>query len=216
MVNNVETLAYLPHSRNGPEWFARTGPESSPGYKSCRSRSRAQAGELRMPLGVTIRQLIEIARADRARAARSSACSRAAVRRRACSRSTSTSYDFDTIAKAGSMIGSGAMVVFDDTTDFVKASHALIRFLRARIVRPMHALPRRRQLARDNAGPPDRRARPRFGHRRDEVGLSEITGFNLCPLGDSIEPFFGSVLNRFEDQFRAYVRNARPLGERVA
>ena len=34
----------------------------------------------------------------------------------------------------------------------------------------------------------------------------QITGINLCPLGDSIEPFLGSVITRFEDQFRAYVK----------
>jgi NADH:ubiquinone oxidoreductase subunit F (NADH-binding) len=30
-----------------------------------------------------------------------------------------------------------------------------------------------------------------------------ITGLNLCALGDSIEPFLLSVLNRFPDQFEA-------------
>ena len=32
------------------------------------------------------------------------------------------------MAKAGSMLGSGAFVVFDDTTDFVKAAHNFVRF----------------------------------------------------------------------------------------
>jgi hypothetical protein len=33
-----------------------------------------------------------------------------------------------------------------------------------------------------------------------------LTGINLCPLGDSIEPFLASVVKRFEAQFRACVR----------
>jgi len=33
----------------------------------------------------------------------------------------------------------------------------------------------------------------------------EITGINLCPLGDSIEPFLASVLKRFPEQFEARV-----------
>ena len=37
-------------------------------------------------------------------------------------------YDYESMAKAGSMLGSGAFVVFDDTTDFVKAAHNLVRF----------------------------------------------------------------------------------------
>jgi NADH-quinone oxidoreductase subunit F len=44
----------------------------------------------------------------------------------------------------------------------------------------------------------------------------EITGLNLCALGDSIEPFLGSVLKRFENQFRAYVKRAEPLPERIS
>ena len=55
-------------------------------------------------------------------------------------------YDYESMAKAGSMLGSGAFVVFDDTTDFVSGAYNLGAFLRARIVRPMHAVPRGRQL----------------------------------------------------------------------
>ena len=33
----------------------------------------------------------------------------------------------------------------------------------------------------------------------------QMTGLNLCPLGDSIEPFLASVVKRFESQFRAYI-----------
>jgi NADH:ubiquinone oxidoreductase subunit F (NADH-binding) len=34
----------------------------------------------------------------------------------------------------------------------------------------------------------------------------QLTGINLCPLGDSIEPFLASVVKRFPEQFRAYVK----------
>ena len=33
----------------------------------------------------------------------------------------------------------------------------------------------------------------------------QLTGLNLCALGDSIEPFLASVITRYEHQFRAYV-----------
>ena len=36
----------------------------------------------------------------------------------------------------------------------------------------------------------------------------QLTGLNLCALGDSIEPFLASVITRYEDQFRAYVPRA--------
>ena len=42
VVNNVETLAYLPHIlKNGPEWFAKAGPERSPGFKIVSEIGRA-------------------------------------------------------------------------------------------------------------------------------------------------------------------------------
>jgi NADH-quinone oxidoreductase subunit F len=109
------------------------------------------------------------------------------------------------------MLGSGAMVVFDDTTDFVKASYALIRF-----------------YAHESCGQctPCREGGSWIQKTLERIldgrGLDsdidilksachQITGLNLCALGDSIEPFFGSVLNRFEDQFRAYVRNSQQV-----
>jgi NADH:ubiquinone oxidoreductase subunit F (NADH-binding) len=39
------------------------------------------------------------------------------------------------------------------------------------------------------------------------VALShQMTGLNLCPLGDSIEPFLASVVKRFKSQFYAYIK----------
>jgi NADH:ubiquinone oxidoreductase subunit F (NADH-binding) len=39
----------------------------------------------------------------------------------------------------------------------------------------------------------------------------QMTGLNLCPLGDSIEPFLASVVKRFPEQFRAYVKRPEPV-----
>jgi NADH:ubiquinone oxidoreductase subunit F (NADH-binding) len=37
----------------------------------------------------------------------------------------------------------------------------------------------------------------------------QMTGLNLCALGDSLEPFLASVVKRFESQFRAYIPAAQ-------
>jgi hypothetical protein len=47
--------------------------------------------------------------------------------------------DYDSIAKAGSMLGSGAVIVMDDTRCMVEVIAALVLFLLARILRPVHA-----------------------------------------------------------------------------
>jgi NADH-quinone oxidoreductase subunit F len=209
VVNNVETLAFLPHIlRRGPEWFASVGPERSPGYKIVSISGHVRKpGNYEVPMGTTIRSLIWDYAGGLREGRRfmgvqpgggSSAC--------LFEEHLDLSYDFDTIAKAGSMLGSGAMVVFDDTTDFVKAAHSLVRF-----------------FAHESCGQctPCREG----GHwlevtlRRilDGRGLAsdiemlravpkQMTGINLCALGDSVEPFLASVVNRFADQFWAYIK----------
>jgi len=109
------------------------------------------------------------------------------------------------MAKAGSMLGSGAFLVFDDTTDFVQAAYNLVRF-----------------FAHESCGQctPCREGGhwmetvlERFMHNRglrSDLDMlkrvsSTITGTNLCALGDSIEPFLKSVLDRFPEQFEARI-----------
>lgn len=47
--------------------------------------------------------------------------------------------DYDSIAKAGSYLGSGAVIVMDDSTDMVKALQRISRFI-FRVLRSMYAL----------------------------------------------------------------------------
>ncbi len=55
--------------------------------------------------------------------------------------------DYDSIAKAGSMLGSGAVIVMDETRCMVQVAAAPVVFLFRRILRPVHAVPRRHGLA---------------------------------------------------------------------
>jgi len=115
-------------------------------------------------------------------------------------------YDFDTMAQNGTMLGSGAVVFFDDTTNFVEAALALVRFYAHESCG--QCTPCREgghwlevTLERILAG----------GGLDSDIDLllavsKQLTGINLCPLGDSIEPFLASVVRRFEAQFREYVR----------
>ena len=114
-------------------------------------------------------------------------------------------YDYESLAKAGSMLGSGAMVVFDDTTDFVNASYNLSRFF-------SHESCGQCTPCREG-GNWMTRVLARLVDHRGVAGdfemllrvSSGITGLNLCPLGDSIEPFLKSVMVRFPDQFTSRI-----------
>jgi len=214
VVNNVETLAYLPYiMRNGAEWFAKAGPERSPGFKIVSVSGHVKKpGNYEVEMGTTIRQLIDEC-AGGLRDGRTFMGVQPGGGSSAClfEEHLDVPYDFDSISKAGSMLGSGAMVVFDDTTDFVKASHALVRFYAHESCG--QCTPCReggewleKTLARLIAG----------GGVESDIAViksaaHQITGINLCALGDSIEPFLGSVIDRFEDQFRAYITTSKKV-----
>jgi NADH-quinone oxidoreductase subunit F len=210
VVNNTETVATLPHLlKNGDAWFTAMGTEKSPGPKIVSVSGHVRKpGNYEVPLGTTLRQLLELAGGPRA--GRRIVAIQPGGGSSAClfDEHLDLPYDFDTMAQNGTMLGSGAIVFFDDTTDFVKAAHALVRF-----------------YAHESCG----QCTPcREGGHWLELTLErllegggiesdidmlvavshQLTGINLCPLGDSIEPFLASVIKRFEAQFRGYVRKA--------
>ena len=208
VVNNVETLASLPHiMEHGPEWFAKVGPERSPGYKIVSISGHVKRpGNYEVALGTTMRTLIDEC-AGGLRDGRKFMAVQPGGASSAClfEEHLDLAYDFDTIGKAGSMIGSGAMVVFDDTTDFVKAARTTVRFFAHESCG--QCTPCReggnwisRTLTRIIEG----RGVPSDIEVLKSAGR-QMTGLNLCALGDSVEPFLASVINRFEDQFRAYI-----------
>jgi NADH-quinone oxidoreductase subunit F len=207
VVNNVETLAYLvPILEKGAEWFSAVGTERSKGYKIVSVSGHVQKpGNYEVALGTTVREIIDLA--GGLRAGRTFMAVQPGGGSSACifEEHLDLPYDYENMTKAGSMLGSGAFVVFDDTTDFVKAAYNLIRF-----------------FAHESCGQctPCRegghwleRVLERLVHGRGIEGDYDmllrvsrtITGLNLCALGDSIEPFLKSVMNRFPDQFKARI-----------
>ena len=209
VVNNVETLAYLPYiMRNGAEWFAKAGPERSPGFKVVSISGHVRKpGNYEVALGTTIRQLIYDC-AGGLRPGRTFMGVQPGGGSSAClfEEHLDVSYDFDSVVGAGSMLGSGAMVVFDDTTDFVKASYALIRFF-------SHESCGQCTPCREGAHWLQRTLERILEGRGVDSDIDviksaahQLTGLNLCALGDSIEPFLASVITRYEDQFRAYIK----------
>ncbi len=207
VVNNVETLMYLvPILERGPEWFASVGTERSKGYKVVSISGHVQKpGNYEVPLGTPVRELIEIA--GGLRPGRKLMAIQPGGGSSACifEEQIDLPYDYESLQKAGTMLGSGAIVVMDDTTDIVRAAFNLVRFFAHEscgqctpcregghwLERVLHRFLENRGLKSDI----DMLAR--VSH--------EITGINLCPLGDSIEPFLASVLKRFPEQFEARV-----------
>jgi NADH-quinone oxidoreductase subunit F len=211
VVNNVETIAFVPHIvTRGAKWFASIGPERSPGPKIVSISGHVQRpGNYEVPLGISVRELIEecaggLFPGRRIKAIQPGGGSSAAI----FEEDLDTGYDYESLAAKRTMLGSGAVVVMDDTACMVRSSLTLVRFFEHESCG--QCTPCReggqwvhRMVARLEAGE---------GYESDLRILSTIqntiTGTNLCPLGDSIMPFLSSVLGRFPEEFAAHVKQA--------
>ena len=135
LVNNVETLASVPFILEmGAEAYAAIGTERSKGTRVFSlSGNVRRPGNYELPLTSTLRDLIEGHGGGAPRAARSRRSSPAAP-------STpillpdqlDTGIDYESIAAAGSMAGSGAIVVIDDRTCMVQLALRVAEFYRTR------------------------------------------------------------------------------------
>jgi NADH-quinone oxidoreductase subunit F len=210
VVNNVETLAYLvPILERGAEWFASVGTERSKGYKIVSVSGHVRnPGNYEVALGTTVREIIDLA--GGLRPGRAFMAVQPGGGSAACifDEHLDWPYDYESMTKAGSMLGSGGFVVFDDTTDFVKAAYNLVRFF-------AHESCGQCTPCREGSSWMER-VLERLVHRRGVPGdyemllrvSSSITGLNLCALGDSIEPFLKSVMLRFPEQFKSRIVDA--------
>jgi NADH-quinone oxidoreductase subunit F len=123
LVQNVETLANIPHIvKRGAPWFAGIGTEQSKGPKIfCVSGHVNRPGNYELPLGVPLREIIYehaggIPFGRRVKAVIPGGASTPLL--------TGDQLDvpmaFETLAAAGSALGTGAVVVMDENTDMVE------------------------------------------------------------------------------------------------
>jgi NADH-quinone oxidoreductase subunit F len=127
----VETLSCIPAIvEKGPDWFARIGSEKSPGPKIfCVSGHVKNPGLYELPLGTPLKEIIYThcggIRDDKKLKAVIPGGVSAPMLSEA---DLDTPMDFDCLAAKGSMLGSGAVVVMDETTCIVKAAYIIMRF----------------------------------------------------------------------------------------
>ena len=132
LINNVETLSNLPHIvNNGADWFKGFGTEQSPGTKvvsvsGCVQRPGNYEVELGHPVARDhLRPRRRPARGPRA----SRPGSRAAPRRPVLTEAElDLPYSFEAMAEAGSMLGSGSIIVADDTVSIPELALRTARF----------------------------------------------------------------------------------------
>jgi NADH-quinone oxidoreductase subunit F len=131
VINNVETLCCVPHIvERGADWFKSIGTdERNTGPKLYAVSGHVERpGTYELPIGVTFDELLQTAggmyRGRELKAfipGGASAAMLPAAQRH-------LRLDFDTLAKAGSMLGSAAVVVLDETACVVRAAERLVEF----------------------------------------------------------------------------------------
>jgi NADH-quinone oxidoreductase subunit F len=131
IVNNVETIANVPHIvKNGADWYRSLSTSNDSGTKLYGVSGRVRKpGIWELPMGVTIRELIE----DHGGGMRDGYQFRGVIPGGASTDFLIKDHldvrmDFDSVMKAGSRLGTGTMIVLDDKTCTVGFVHNLITF----------------------------------------------------------------------------------------
>ncbi len=122
-------------------------------------------------------------------------------------------YDFDSMAKAGSMLGSGAVIVVDDSTPIVDLALKVAKFYRHESCGK--CTPCRegtnwtvKMLERIDSG----EATPMDLDIMASV-QDHIIGNCLCVLGDAMAMPIGSMIAKFREEFEAHIEAARARSE---
>jgi NADH-quinone oxidoreductase subunit F len=211
-INNTESLASIPSIiRNGGEWFAALGVPKSGGEKLFSVSGHVNSpGNFEVPLGTPFRDLLELAGGvldgRRLKAVIPGGSSVPVVPGEVMMQAN---MDYDSIAKAGSMLGSGAVIVMDETTDMVRVLQRISRFYFSESCG--QCTPCRegtgwlyRMLTRIVEG----RGRPEDLERLDDVA-SKIEGRTICALGDAAAMPVRSFLRHYRHEFEHYIQHGR-------
>jgi len=211
LINNVETLSNVPHIvRNGAEWFRGFGTEQSPGTKVVSiSGGVRRPGNYEVELGIPTRELI----CDLAGGAEPGHEIKAFFPGGSSSpvltaeEGIDLPYSFEAMADAGSMLGSGSIIVADDRVSIPHLALRTARFYHHESCGK--CVPCREgtnwtvkmleRMVRGEATPLD----------LDIVSSVQqnIIGHCLCVLGDSMAMPVGAMVRKFREEFEAVMAN---------
>jgi NADH:ubiquinone oxidoreductase subunit F (NADH-binding)/(2Fe-2S) ferredoxin/Fe-S-cluster-containing hydrogenase component 2 len=131
-LNNVETWANVPYIiKNGSEWFTSVGTRKSPGTKIFSLVGKVNnTGLVEVPMGISLRDIIfkiggGIKNGRKFKAVQTGGPSGGVLP----DDLIDLPVDFDELDKAGSMMGSGGMIVMDESDCMVNVAHYFLKFL---------------------------------------------------------------------------------------
>jgi NADH-quinone oxidoreductase subunit F len=130
VVNNVESIASIaPIMLRGADWFAALGTERSKGFGLFSlSGHVANPGQYEAPLGITLRELLDLAGGIRAGHQLKFWTPGGSSTPIFTAEHLDVPLDFESVGAAGSMLGTRALQIFDETTSVVRAVSRWIDF----------------------------------------------------------------------------------------
>ena len=218
-INNVESLASVPTIlREGAAWFAALGIEKSGGSKIFSVSGHVDTpGNYEIRLGTPFKDLLALAGGVwKGRQLKAVIPGGSSVPVLPADAMLAANMDYDSIAKAGSLLGSGAVVVMDETTDMVRMLQRISRFYFAESCG--QCTPCREGtgwLYRVVTRIVDGQGRPEDLELLESVA-GNIAGRTICALGDAAAMPVQGMLRHFRHEFAYYIEHKRSLvGDRL-
>jgi len=216
VINNVETLSNIPYIiRNGAGWYASIGTEKSKGTKVFALTGKIKnTGLIEVPMGITLREIIYdigggIIGDKKFKAVQTGGPSGGCIP----AELLDIPVDFESLAQVGSIIGSGGMVVLDETDCMVNIAKFFLEFTQAESCGkcvPCRIGTKRLLEILD-------RITKGLGQESDIDLLEELSQdvkvTSLCGLGQTAPNPILSTIRYFRDEYEAHIREKRcPAG----
>lgn len=219
IVNNVETLACLvPLLQDGGREFKKIGTQKSPGTKLFSvSGCVRQPGNYEVPLGCPLMDLIDLAgglkEGKKLKAVIPGGSSAAVLTAGECLKAK---MDFETLSEMGTMLGSGAVIVIDDSQSMVDLLTVIMKFYH-------HESCGQCTPCREGTGWLHKvvedicKGRGRMADLDLIVGISEnMMGRTICALSDAAALPAISFVTRFREEFEECIQKGSLLHKSLA
>ena len=217
LINNVETYANIPQIiLNGPEWYASIGTEGSKGTKVFALGGNVKnVGLVEVPMGTTLREIVfdiggGIPDGRKFKAAQTGGPSGGCIPEKYLD----TPIDYESLSSIGSMMGSGGLIVMDDSKCMVNLAKFYLEFIvdescgkctpcRIGTKRMLEIL----QKIVDGKGEMEDL------EKLEKLALN-VKNASLCGLGQTAPNPVLSTLKYFKDEYIAHIKDKNcPAGE---
>jgi len=210
LINNVETYANIaPIIRKGGDWYAKIGTEKSKGTKVFALAGRVQnTGLIEVPMGISLREVVfelggGIPDGRKFKAAQTGGPSGGCIP----AQLLETRLDYESLSSVGSIMGSGGLIIMDDSSCMVDVAKYFMDFCMTEscgkcIPCRVGTVQLHRLLSRIAEGEADARDLALLEELGDVVKQT-----SLCGLGQTAPNPVFSTLRYFRDEYRAHIED---------